>query len=68
MPALARDPPDEAGARAALTRAVAAADDPEATGEAEDQAAYEPAREDYRRAVAASPPTRWALRAVERID
>jgi hypothetical protein len=74
--ALARDPPDVAGARAALTRAAAAADDAEATGEAdfllgkldEDQAAYEQALEDYRRAVAASPHTRWALRATERID
>jgi len=74
--ALAREPPDTAAARAALTRAASAGDDPEATGEAafllgeldEDQAAFEQALDDYRRAVAASPNSRWALRANERID
>jgi hypothetical protein len=74
--ALAREPPDVAAARDALARAAIAGDDVEATGEAdfllgkldEEQGAFEQAVDDYRRAVAASPNTRWALRATERID
>jgi tetratricopeptide (TPR) repeat protein len=74
--ALAREPPDVAAARAALARAATAGDDAEATGEAdfllgkldEEQGAFEQAVDDYRRAIAAAPNTRWALRATERID
>jgi hypothetical protein len=74
--ALAREPPDVAAARTALVRAATAGDDTEATGEAdfllgkldEEQGAFEQAVDDYRRAIAAAPNTRWALRATERID
>ncbi|HEY1691548.1 MAG TPA: hypothetical protein VGG39_05285 [Polyangiaceae bacterium] len=74
--ALAAEPPRTADAREALGRATKAADDPPAVGEAylllgqldEADGAYPQAIVDDRAAVDAAPNTRWALRAVDRID
>jgi hypothetical protein len=74
--ALSADPPKIEVARAALSRATAANDDPDAVAEAyyllgkldEDQGAYPQALADDRAAVSAAPNTRWALRASDRID
>jgi hypothetical protein len=74
--ALAAQPPRHDEARAALQRAIAAADDAPATGEAwlllgqldEDDFAFARAVEDDRAAIKAAPDTRWAIRAGDRAD
>ena len=74
--ALTAEPPKRDVARAALSRATAANDDPMAVGEAyfqlgeldEGDAAFEQAMVDDRAAMDAAPNTRWALRASDRID
>jgi hypothetical protein len=74
--ALNTDPPNRDAAVAALKRAIAASDDPEAVGQAhfvlgkleEERGAYEAALADDRAAIEAAPNTRWALRASERAD
>jgi tetratricopeptide (TPR) repeat protein len=74
--ALTAEPPKRDVARAALSRATAANDDPTAVGEAyfqlgeldEGDGAFEQAMVDDRAAIDAAPNTRWALRASDRID
>jgi hypothetical protein len=75
--ALAKEPPDRSGARAALAQVTPGAEgDPEAVAEAhfllgkidEDDSAFEQALGEYRASIAAGPNTRWALRASERVD
>ena len=74
--ALSAEPPKRDVARAALSRATAANDDPGAVGEAyfllgaldEGDAAFPQAIVDDGAAIQAAPNTRWALRASDRID
>jgi tetratricopeptide (TPR) repeat protein len=74
--ALAAEPPERDGARAALSRAVEAKDDAVAVGEAyfllgrldEDAGAFPQAMAHDRAAVDAAPNTRLAVRALERIE
>jgi len=73
--ALSAEPPQRDRARAALTRATVARDDPTAVGEAfflqgqldEDEGAFAQALVDDRAAMDAAPNVRWALRAADRI-
>lgn len=74
--ALATEPPKRDVARAALSRATAANDDPPAVGEAylmlgeldEGDGAFAQAIVDDGAAIQAAPNTRWALRAQDRIE
>jgi len=74
--ALTAEPPKREIARAALSQATAANDDPTAVGEAyfllgeldEGDGAFPQALVDDRAAIDAAPNTRWALRASDRID
>jgi hypothetical protein len=74
--ALSAEPPRRDAARAALERAVAAADDADAVAEArwllgkidEDEGAFARALDEDAACVAAAPNSRWAQRASDRID